>query len=413
MKLLVLHDKPRGEMGGMNAFIAAQNALFEAAGHEVREVICTPQAQAGALHLEPSGRRPGGRSAHALCALLAQERPDAAIVHSPYYALGPGALTALQGRLASIYVLHDVTPWCPRSTRLTRGGAVCSAVQGLGCVRSGCYRLGETGRPLSDAHGLLMRGLQMRAAHAVRQWVVPSRYLADLLALHGVDRRRIATVPHFAPEAPCAVAEPVPARLLYAGRLVAEKGLGCLFDALPALQCPGWSLHIAGEGPERDCLARLAAQRGWGARIRWLGPLSGDALAAEYAQASVVVMPSLIPESFGLVGLEAMAQARPVVGFASGGMSEWLRDGVTGRVAAWGDAGALARAIDDLLQDPAQARRLGAQGREIARREFGAALHLRRMQDLIAAAVDGRRTAPAHSSPTTGEPVAHGVSAKP
>lgn len=384
MKLLVLHDKPRGEIGGMNTFIAAQNALLVQAGHEIQEIICTPEPQTEALHLKPNGRRVGRRAVQQLSRLLSRADPNALIAHSPYYALGPATLRWLQGRIPSIYVLHDVTPLCPRETRLTRAGELCGVPQGFSCVSSGCYRIGDSRRPISDTYGLLMRGLQMHAARTVRQWVVPSRYLAELLEVHGVAGDRIAIVPPFAWPVPSRDVMPVPGRLLYAGRLVAEKGVRLLFDALRVLNCAEWSLDVAGAGPERGRLEQFAEQHGWAARIRWLDSLSADALAAQYAQAEVVVMPSLIPESFGLVGLEAMSHARPVVGFGSGGMSEWLRDGITGKLARWGDPVSLAAAIDALLLQPGYARQLGLRARVIATCEFSPAAHLRRMHEVIA-----------------------------
>ncbi len=378
-----MHDKPRGELGGMNAFIAAQNALFAGAGWRVSELICTPHPQPGSLHLAPSGRRLGRRALQPLHEMLDALQPDAVLLHSVYYALGPWVLPALQRRVPVVYLLHDVTPLCPRLTRLTRDGRPCSLPQGAGCVGSGCYRIGEQGRWASDAHGLLMRWLHMGAMRTVRQWVVPSRYLAELLQLHGIAPARIAVVPHFIEAAPDLLDMPVPGRLLYAGRLVAEKGVQVLMDALARLQTRHWTLHVAGVGPEREALEAVVQRRGWADRVQWRGALSPGALAMEYAEAAVVVMPSLMPESFGLVGLEAMWQGRPVAGFASGGMYEWLRDGVNGRIAAWGDPAALALALDDLLAHPEAARALGRRGREISLHEFGAAAHLLRMQQLI------------------------------
>lgn len=383
MRLLVMHDKPRGELGGMNAFIAAQNALFTGAGWCVSELICTQQPQPGSLHLAPSGRRLGRRALKPLHEMLDALQPDAVLLHSVYYALGPWALAALERRVPVIYLMHDVTPLCPRLTRLTRDGRPCSRPQGAGCVGSGCFRIGEHGGWASDAHGLLMRWLQMGVARTVRQWVVPSRYLAELLQLHGVAPARVALVPHFIEPAPSALDRPVPGRLLYAGRLVKEKGVRVLMDALARLHARHWTLHVAGDGPEREALEAVVQQRGWAGRVRWCGSLSPGALTMEYAEAAVVVMPSLMPESFGLVGLETMRQGRPVAGFASGGMTEWLRDGVNGRIAAWGDPAALALALDDLLAHPEAAQVLGRRGREIVSHEFGAAVHLRRMQQLI------------------------------
>ena len=391
MKLLCIHDKPRGEMGGMNTFIAAQNRLFARAGWDITEIICTPTAQPGTLHLPPSGRRSGRRALQTLRGMIAEARPDALIAHSIYYALAPQALQALQAMIPSVYVLHDVTPWCPRGTRLTRDGQPCTRTQGIGCIGNGCYRAGETGRWASDTYGLVVRARQMRAARSVQQWVVPSDYLGGLLRLHGIADHRIAVVPHFIDGVHGGNAfqpdvQPVPGRLLYAGRLVTEKGVFCLLEALRQLdqiKQLNWSLHVCGNGPERAALQQIVARNGWQTRVSFIDTLAPEALAAAYRQAAVVVMPSLIPESFGLVGLEAMLHARPVAGFASGGMSEWLRNGSTGCIAEWGNARSLAQVLRELLERPDYAQRLGAQGREIALREFGAETHFQRMRAVL------------------------------
>lgn len=388
MRLLVIHDKERGEMGGMNDLIAAQNVLFRKAGWYIVEVVCSAEPQPDSLHLPASGRRSGRRAVHALRAMVEMERPDAVIAHSVYYALGPHALMVLQDMVPSIYLLHDVTPLCPRLTRLDREGRVCDRVQGLGCLSSGCYRVGEQGHVASDVWGLLMRSRQMSAAQSVQQWVVPSTYLSSLLEANGIPARRITVLPHFVDEARATLLSgntrrPRRGQLLFAGRLIPEKGVLLLLDALTHLQYGDWSLLVAGEGPQAAELMQRVEARGWKARVRFAGKLGSGALADAYADAEVVVMPSLIPESFGLVGIEAMLAARPVAGFASGGMSEWLRDGVTGSVASWGDVRALATCIDRLFMQPETACAMGEQGRAIALREYTPDVHFGRMEALL------------------------------
>ena len=386
MKLLVLHDKPHDEMGGMTRFIAAQNALFRQAGWQVSEVICTSSPQTNAIHVPPSGRRIGLGALRQLRSLLKQEQPNALIADSVYFALSPLVLKALQSQIPLVYVLHDVTPLCPRMTRLRRDGGICQHPQGVQCITSKCYRPGQERGFVSDTYGLAMRAWQMRAARSVQQWVVPSQYLGDLLQADGVEANRIAIIPHFITDTDgeeISETTPVAGRILFAGRLVPEKGIHCLLDALAHLDDIPWSLHIAGDGPELPRVQATILQRGWGHRVHCLGALDDRKLTHEYQASGVVAMPSLIPESFGLVGLEAMRQRRPVAGFASGGMAEWLRHGVSGLVANWGDAQSLADALRQLLTDPQQAALLGNQGYALAVGVYSPAQHLQRMQTLL------------------------------
>jgi glycosyltransferase involved in cell wall biosynthesis len=386
MKVMVLHDKARNDMGGMRNFIAAQNALMRESGWQVQEIIATPQAQAYAQHIRPSGRRLGILPLMELRKSLAEHQPQALIAHSPYYALGPIALMGLAACAPLIYYLHDVTPLCPKGTRLHRDGGICTQRQGMGCLRSACYRPLE-GRALSNTYGLATRWLQSKAAQHVRHWVTPSHYLADLLVQHGIFRDRITVVPHFLSTHQVADAhpptQPIAGRLLFVGRLVEEKGVECLLRAVKQLTHPEWTLHIAGVGPQEASLRLMTHALGLEGRVQFLGSLDADAVARAYQQAAMVVMPSLIPESFGLVGIEALLHARPVVGFASGGMVEWLRHQHTGLVAEWGNAQSLCESIDTLLQKPELGQHLGMNGHAMVLQEYSQAAHIQRLTHMV------------------------------
>ncbi|MCQ6458653.1 glycosyltransferase family 4 protein, partial [Vibrio parahaemolyticus] len=74
-------------------------------------------------------------------------------------------------------------------------------------------------------------------------------------------------------------------------------------------------------------------------------------VASYYGRAQFVVMPSRMPEPFGLVGLEAMAAGVPVIASDVGGVREWLEDGRNGIAVPFGDAAAMAAAMDRLATD--------------------------------------------------------------
>jgi glycosyltransferase involved in cell wall biosynthesis len=149
--------------------------------------------------------------------------------------------------------------------------------------------------------------------------------------------------------------------VLYAGRLVREKGIEVLLAAWSKVSADG-TLILAGDGP-------LAATARPLARVRCLGTLSRAELSVAYAAASFAVLPSIptarFREPWGLVCNEAMHQARPMiatsaVGAVAGGL---VRDGETGIVVPPRDAGALTVAIDRLLRDDRLRARLGAAAR--------------------------------------------------
>jgi glycosyltransferase involved in cell wall biosynthesis len=148
---------------------------------------------------------------------------------------------------------------------------------------------------------------------------------------------------------------------------VRTKGVDVLIRAACSVQA---EFVICGDGGRLGAMQELARRLGVQERVRFTGWLSAEDLALELAEASVVVMPSLWPEPAGLVGIEAQAAGRPVIASATGGVGDWLQDGVNGLCVRPGDAGDLARALDELLDDPDRQAAMGAAGRRMVGQRF-------------------------------------------
>jgi len=153
------------------------------------------------------------------------------------------------------------------------------------------------------------------------------------------------------------------------GRLEAQKGHAHLLDAWPTVirEFPDARLLLVGEGSLRGPLEAQAAALGVVGSVIFAGfrpdvPRVLDAI-------DVLCLPSLY-EGMPLTAIEAAAMARPVVATAVDGTPEVVRDGDTGRLVPPADAPALARALLDVLRDPAGARRMGAAGRAWALGRF-------------------------------------------
>jgi glycosyltransferase involved in cell wall biosynthesis len=182
---------------------------------------------------------------------------------------------------------------------------------------------------------------------------------------HGVDTQR------FRPQPPPA---PSPLRLLAVGRLVEKKGFDILIQAVARLSLP-FELRIVGDGPLRLAL-EIAIQRAGLARcIQLCGGATHADLPQEYANAHVVVVPSIVDsggDRDGLpnVVLEAMACGRPVVASNVGAICSAVSDGITGLLAPPGEAVALSRALTWLAHHPVEQQRMGRNGRLRVEREF-------------------------------------------
>jgi phosphatidylinositol alpha-1,6-mannosyltransferase len=158
--------------------------------------------------------------------------------------------------------------------------------------------------------------------------------------------------------------------LLTVARLDPHKGVDTVLQALPAIlaRAPDVRYAVAGGGPDRDRLERLAQRIGVAERVRFLGEVSEQDLPALYNAAAMYVGASrqserIGVEGFGIVFVEASASGLPVVGGASGGVPDAVRDGETGFLVPPNDSVAVAAAVSRLLADPTLARRLGTAGR--------------------------------------------------
>lgn len=179
----------------------------------------------------------------------------------------------------------------------------------------------------------------------------------------GVDAARFAPA-HRDPEARARIAGGAHHVVLYVGRLAAEKRIGVLLDAWERVRrgLPGRAvLVVVGEGPEGPALRARAA-----ADVRFTGALTGAALAEVYACADLFVSAS-DTETFGNTVLEALASGVPAVAADRGGVTEMIRPGEDGLLAAAGDPEAFAGAMLRLLREDALRVRMGAAARAAAR----------------------------------------------
>ena len=162
---------------------------------------------------------------------------------------------------------------------------------------------------------------------------------------------------------------PEPSRLLCVGRLIPIKGHIVLLRAFAAAkkEVPGLKLDIAGRGPLEPALRALARELGVGDSIRFLGHVTPIQGAIE--RSAIVVVPSM-GEGFGMVALEAMERARPVIAAEIGGLGELVRDGETGLLVEPGEAEPLREAIVRLAGNLPLAAEMGRAGRTRALRDF-------------------------------------------
>jgi len=295
---------------------------------------------------EPPNAAAANRVAHTIEAL----RPDAVLLSNVF---DPKVVLAARAAPRAIAHLHDHRAFCPHGDRVyPQFRALCSRPMGTAClVNSVLHGCVEGPRP-----GTLRR---LRAREVLRDALrqldgidVGSQFMAGLCARNGIAPERVTVLaPPVDPRALATPPAPMPAerRLLFAGRLVRDKGLDSLLHALARIpEALRPALDVAGE-PTPESGEAVARAPALGVRLTMLGRQDRGAFMATLDDARAVAVPSLWPEPFGLVGIEAQARGRPAVAYAVGGIGDWISGaGITVRR---GDETALASAIRAILEE--------------------------------------------------------------
>lgn len=168
---------------------------------------------------------------------------------------------------------------------------------------------------------------------------------------------------------PPSFGEPV---ILCLGRLIQQKGFDIALKAFASIApaFPKARLLIVGEGVEQAALQQLAAALGISHRVSFMGSVPPHAVREVLNQASMVLMPSRY-EGLPLVALEAARMQRPIISSDVDGLPELVRDQESGLVLAENNERELAKAILYLLQNPAQAIRMGMAAAQRLEERFG------------------------------------------
>ncbi len=294
--------------------------------------------------------------------VLAEERPD--IVHGRGWMLYSYLPLRSRSNAPLVVTLHDYSLVCPRRNFMYRG-QVCNGPAYFKCVRCGVEQYGFA-KSLLLTTGL---GISKRTHNRVDHYISISRAVRDAsIQAAGRPPRPMEVIPTFVPdyvltshaerERP-AFLPTTDDYILFVGELSPHKGTQVLLDAyrgladLAPLVMIG-SQHTASSSdlPPGVTVARNVAH---------------EDIMASWAHSAVGVVPSLWPEPFGQVAVEAMAARKPVVASAIGGLPDVIVDGETGLLVPPGDPEALRLALRELLLDPARRARMGEAGHERAR----------------------------------------------
>ena len=221
-------------------------------------------------------------------------------------------------------------------------------------------------------HGFIsphLDGSGRRSFRHVSAFVSISRAVTESAVRAGIDRARIHEIPNFVERMPEAIpsAMPTAPAIGIFGRIIPWKGqkefLSAAMHLLP--QFPGLRVYLVGGASDGDpeyfeeC-RELARNSPYADQIEFTGMVTD--VAVYYRKCTVVIHASILPEPFGMVLLEAMSEARPVVASIFGAASEIIQDGVEGYLVDPTNTHLMAARITAFLADPTLAAEMGLKG---------------------------------------------------
>ena len=362
MNILHVTDEGAAVPGGRETHIAAFSSRVSSLGHTSNVVTL------GTVALE-------------------LEQPEVVLLHSREAWASASDIRRKFPASTLIAWVHDQSFVCAASIswfRKTR--EECRLPLGAYCFTNAYTLRCNARRPDRNLGNCLKVKRSLDGIPALDGIIVASRYMKERMISGGAPEAIIHVLPYFvdAPGDQSQSASRSNRRVLYVGRLNETKGVDILIDAMHHLP-RDVELVIAGDGYiMNDLKERASAYDSPPGRIRFVGHLTGlDQVESAYRSADVVAVPSLWPEPFGIVGLEAMSNGLPVVGSRVGGIPEWLRDGATGYLTEPGNPIDLARRLLLLLENDQMRNAFGQNALNDVRSRYSWENHWNSFVDIV------------------------------
>lgn len=319
--------------------------------------------------------------------LIHRTRPDVAHVHNVYGQISPSILDVLkQEKVPIVMSIHDYHLIAPNYMLWHSGQTGSLAHKSIASLTLSKFH--KDSYTASFAQGLSFKLHRSRGSYkrTIDHYLTSSQFVENTYVAAGFKREAFTQLPLFTSLLAEAPRYHDDGYILYYGRLVEEKGVEILLQAMKEL--PGVPCKIVGTGPEEH---HLHIEGDKMPNVTFEGYQSGEALWDLVRGARAVIVPSLWHEVFGLVAIEAMALGKPVIASRVGALSEVVADAQTGLLFEPGDVRGLRQAIARVAEDPVYATSLGRAGRIRAEQNYTPEGHYQKILEVYEKLMDKKR----------------------
>lgn len=295
--------------------------------------------------------------------ILQQFQPDVVHVRMFLWQISPVILTLLKD-IPCLYQAAVYKAICPVGTKILPDGSDCRNRPGKACLNSGCLTF------QSWVLYMLQHKLWQQWQEAFDLVVALSQGMKNKLEKAGI--KPVEVVYNGIPITQATTSLSSIPTVVYAGRLVPEKGVDILLQAFAQTktQISQARLLLAGDGTEKTKLEKLSQNLGIADSVTWLGYLPQEEMERRFAGAWVQVVPSQWAEPFGNVTTEAMMRGTAVIASAVGAQPEIVVEGKTGFLVLPKDVSAWSNKMSRLLSNSSLTEQMGKAGRDRAISQF-------------------------------------------
>jgi glycosyltransferase involved in cell wall biosynthesis len=384
-RVLLVHNYYR-QHGGEDEVVASESALLRSRGHEVRLFTVHNDELARRNRLVVAEQSVWNHGTYRrIRSLVAAWNADVVHFHNTFPLVSvAGYHAARASGAAVVQTVHNYRAFCVNAL-FFRQGRPCERCLGklvpwpgalLGCYQGSILASSAVAVTITASRALGAMG------RAVDRFIVGSRFALRKLVEGGLPKEKVLCKPNSL--------EVDPGRgggaggyALFVGRLAPEKGLATLLTAWRRVGATV-PLRVVGDGPLAS-LVRHAAETQTG--VSWLGELPRDEVTREMGDAAFLVFPSEWYETFGRVGMEALARGTPLVVARIGAVAELVDPGRTGVHFVAGDAADLAARVEWLIDHPRELASMRQAAREDYEAKYTAAANYARLSEIYDQAV--------------------------
>lgn len=349
MKILIIHNSYQYK-GGEDTVFEAETNLLQRNGHNVKaltfdnKTIKTPFQKIIAALMTPFNFA----SAKLLQQTIDAFQPEIIHVHNFFPIASPSIFyVARKNNIAIVMTLHNYRLICPNALLYTQN-SICEkcihhsfAIYG---VAKGCYRSSKLQTFVLASSTFLHNILgTWRKKIDILITLTPFAQQIFLRSALNVDEKQFIIKPNFVEDYGIGTAKEE--YTLFVGRLSEEKGIEILLEAFKQLPYP---LYIVGTGPLESLVIECSKQYH---NIHYLGHQTKNDVITTMKKAKVVVVPSIVYETFGMIIIEAFSTGTPVLCSNKGAMAEIVENGYSGLHFNLGDANDLSLKLNSFYND--------------------------------------------------------------